>query len=69
MIDFSTVTDGKAKAAEVIAKSGLALAALQALEADASGSSFPEQASFKSEVLNRLRAKAARVEEKHGKIS
>jgi len=66
MVDFSVVTDGKAKADEVILKNGLAIAALVSLEANENGSSFPELATFNARVLERLRAKAKSVSEKHG---
>lgn len=66
-IDFSTLASGKTKANEVIAEQGLTGAAFLALEAQDSGSSFPEQTAFVAQVKARLAAKRARVEAKHGK--
>jgi len=69
-MDFSTVTDGAAKAEEVIGKAGLALAMLFFIDAEEEGrAGFPEFTSYKSRVLERGRAKAKRVEEKYGKVA
>lgn len=68
-IDFSTVPDGKAKATEVIAKSGLAIASFHALEAYAGGSSFPSQTEYINEVHARLGKKAEKVVLAHGEDS
>ena len=67
-MDFSAVADGTAKAEEVIGKAGLALAMLHFINAEEEGrAGFPEFTSYRTRVLERARAKAARVEEKYGK--